>query len=154
MSQAVNLIKGYSLQTKDSKRIYKNKYNSFLSAKGALSTTQFLTMYTLYALKTKKEETGEPSYGKEILDEVRHMINSETWNISHGTLYPVLTSLESNGLIERVESEDLVKLKNKKYYQITEDGIEAFEQKKDQFKKEIMSSSAFYNSMMNKFYKL
>ncbi|MBA7701983.1 Transcriptional regulator [subsurface metagenome] len=78
----------------------------------------FIKIHILY------HAAEEPIFGVEIARELaRH-----GYNISPGTLYPVLHRLEKEGYLER--SSQLVNGKVRKYYQATDAGKRALEQSK------------------------
>ncbi len=60
---------------------------------------------------------NEPFYGVWMIDE----LNEHGYEMSPGTLYPLLHSMESSGLLEKEEK--IVEGKIRKYYKITELGI-------------------------------
>jgi len=109
--------------------MYKGKYNRLFPSK--VSSTNFLTVYTLYLLK------GKSMYGKEILDHIVETLGSDTWSPSHGTLYPLLQEMCANGLIELVEEQE-----NRKMYIITPVGIKALA---DQLKTVIPALESSYD---------
>ncbi|MEA1908302.1 MAG: PadR family transcriptional regulator [Euryarchaeota archaeon] len=63
-------------------------------------------------------------FGVEIMDELR----SHGYVISSGTLYPILHSLERDGYLTRRDA--VVSGKVRKYYRITEKGINALDDAK------------------------
>ncbi|RZN34315.1 MAG: PadR family transcriptional regulator [Methanosarcinales archaeon] len=63
-------------------------------------------------------------FGVEMMDELR----SHGYEISSGTLYPILHSLERDGYLTR--RDEVVSGKVRKYYRITEKGINALEEVK------------------------
>ena len=65
---------------------------------------------------------AEPMYGYQIAK----LIRGETSTIKQGTLYPVLRTLESSGLLES-EVEPSVSGSPRRYYQITEAGRDTLE---------------------------
>ena len=140
----LNLIQGYKLKKVAKNRTPKTHYNTLISAKGQLSSQQFLTMYALYVLKHKER----PAFGKEILDELRSLLNSENWKLSHGTLYPALHRMEMSGLIKQVNEED--RSRNRKFYVITTAGLEYFDENFSEFKRNVASSKKFFNRVMDK----
>ncbi len=78
----------------------------------------FIKIHILY------HAAEEPIFGVEIARELaRH-----GYNISPGTLYPVLHRLEKEGYLE--SSSQLVNGKVRKYYQATDTGKRALEQSK------------------------
>ena len=143
----LNLIKGYRLKERKShRRCYKGVYATNVSFKGAVSSAHFLTMYTLFVLKD-----GEPSYGKQILDQIRKLIGNSSWQLSHGTLYPALAKMVKEGYIELVTDDEKFtgRIKNRKYYRITEQGERYFELNKEYFRKEVATSKRFFKAVMN-----
>lgn len=60
----------------------------------------------------------EKIYGMWMIDELKH----HGYNISAGTLYPILKGMEADGLIR--SSEENVEGKIRKYYEITSHGEE------------------------------
>lgn len=66
----------------------------------------------------------KPINGTWIMDE----ISASGYSISPGTLYPILTSMDKNGLLDR--NEQIVDGKLCKYYTITEKGKVAFDDAK------------------------
>lgn len=141
---ALNLIQGYKLKTSDRNRTTRTQYNTLISAKGQLSSQQFLMMYTLYVLKHKEK----PAFGKEILDELRSLLNSNNWKLSHGTLYPALHKMELAGMIRKVDEGD--RRRNRKFYVITPDGLDYLEKNFEAFKHDVASSKTFFNRIMDK----
>lgn len=73
----------------------------------------FLGFIQIHILHHAKEH---PIYGVWMLDELKE----HGYNISSGTLYPVLHSMESDGLL--LKEERNVEGKIRKYYTITEKG--------------------------------
>lgn len=140
----LNLIQGYKLKIATRNRTTRTHYNTLISAKGQLSSQQFLTMYTLYVLKHKEK----PAFGKEILDELRSLLNSSNWKLSHGTLYPALHKMELTGLIKQVDEGN--RIRNRKFYVITSDGLNYLEENFEAFKHDVASSKKFFNRMMDK----
>ncbi|MDF2530896.1 MAG: transcriptional regulator PadR family [Clostridia bacterium] len=63
-----------------------------------------------------------PFYGVWMIDELRE----HGYDMSPGTLYPLLHSMESNGLIDKEEKN--VEGKIRKYYKITELGKDVLEE--------------------------
>jgi DNA-binding PadR family transcriptional regulator len=63
-------------------------------------------------------------FGVEMMDELR----SHGYVISSGTLYPILHSLERDGYLTR--RDEVVSGKMRKYYRITEKGINALDEVK------------------------
>jgi DNA-binding PadR family transcriptional regulator len=63
-------------------------------------------------------------FGVEMMEELRR----HGYSISSGTLYPILHSLEEDGYLTR--RDEVVNGKVRKYYRITEKGIDALEDAK------------------------
>lgn len=64
----------------------------------------------------------EPFYGSWMIEELR----SHGYNVSAGTIYPMLHSLEKSGLI--IHEDKLVEGKVRKYYSITPEGEQVLEE--------------------------
>ncbi|MFV9677645.1 MAG: PadR family transcriptional regulator [Methanosarcinales archaeon] len=67
-------------------------------------------------------------FGVAIMDELRR----HGYSISAGTLYPILHSLEADGYLTR--RNEVVNGKVRKYYRITEKGVNALEAAKPKIK--------------------
>jgi DNA-binding PadR family transcriptional regulator len=67
-------------------------------------------------------------FGVEMMDELR----SHGYVISSGTLYPILHSLERDGYLTR--RDEVVSGKVRKYYRITEKGINALDDAKNKIR--------------------
>ncbi|HDN65338.1 MAG TPA: PadR family transcriptional regulator [Methanosarcinales archaeon] len=67
-------------------------------------------------------------FGVEMMDELR----GHGYSISAGTLYPILHSLEDGGYLTRRDT--VVDGKVRKYYRITEKGVDALEEAKKKIK--------------------
>lgn len=67
-------------------------------------------------------------FGVEIMNELRR----HGYSISAGTLYPILHSLEKEGYLKR--RDEVVNGKVRKYYRITEKGVNALEEAKPKIK--------------------
>jgi len=67
-------------------------------------------------------------FGVAIMDELRR----HGYSISAGTLYPILHSLEAEGYLTR--RNEVVNGKVRKYYRITEKGVNALEEAKPKIK--------------------
>lgn len=63
-------------------------------------------------------------YGMWMIDELKH----HGYNISAGTLYPILKGMETDGLL--ISSEENVDGKIRKYYEITSHGEEVLKEAK------------------------
>ena len=70
---------------------------------------------------------NEDMYGYQMIDLLRQRSN-EVFSLKAGTLYPILHSLEQQGMIAAYEgvSEEG---RSRKYYKITEDGKKLFQEK-------------------------
>ena len=75
----------------------------------------FLGFISIHILHHAKEE---PFYGVWMIDELKH----HGYNLSAGTLYPILHGLEKDGLISSAERN--VEGKMRRYYAATESGKE------------------------------
>jgi PadR family transcriptional regulator PadR len=64
----------------------------------------------------------EPVYGAWMMEELAH----QGYNLSPGTLYPILHALEANGLLSR--EEQVVAGKVRKYYSATDEGQKALQE--------------------------
>jgi PadR family transcriptional regulator PadR len=73
----------------------------------------FLGFISIHILHHAKKE---PIYGLWMIDELKH----HGYNISAGTLYPILKGMETDGLL--VSSEENVEGKIRKYYRTTVHG--------------------------------
>ncbi len=60
----------------------------------------------------------QPFFGLGMIEDLKTF----GYNISPGTLYPILAKLEKEGLL--IKSMELVNGKNRNYYNITEEGIQ------------------------------
>lgn len=99
----------------------------------------FLELYTLGYIIGKDTEV----YGKEIIDCIKD--SGISWNPSHGTFYPVLNDLQTNGLIEYVYEYD-----SRKFYTVTDYGKEYFRERASIFKDQLLQSSNFYKDVADK----
>lgn len=79
----------------------------------------FLGFIQIHILHHAKKE---PFFGSWMIEELRE----HGYNMSPGTLYPLLHSLESAGLLEREDR--LVDKKIRKYYKITKEGEEVLKE--------------------------
>ncbi len=71
----------------------------------------------LHVLHHAKED---PVYGAWMMDELKH----HGYNIGPGTLYPMLNKMDESGLLKKENK--IVNGKIRKYYSITDLGIEIF----------------------------
>jgi transcriptional regulator, PadR family len=79
----------------------------------------FLGFMQIHILHHAKEE---PFFGSWMIEELQE----HGYEMSPGTLYPILHNLESEGLLEKEER--LFEGKIRKYYKITEKGDEVLEE--------------------------
>lgn len=70
-------------------------------------------------------------YGYEMIETLKNR-SKNVFELKAGTLYPLLHSLESKGLLQSYESE--INGKTRKYYQITKDGNRFLKTKKEEWK--------------------
>lgn len=110
---------------------FKGEYTKLFPTK--ISSSSFLMVYTLYLLNKHGA-----MYGKEILDMIEKHLQSEIWNPSHGTLYPLLTQMEETGWIKEDHTEA-----SRKYYGITTDGVTILKDKLEVIKPTLFKSYEF-----------
>lgn len=79
----------------------------------------FLGFIQIHILHHAKKE---PFFGSWMMEELKE----HGYEMSPGTLYPILHNLEASGLLEMEER--LVDKKIRKYYKITDKGIEVLEE--------------------------
>ena len=117
-------------------------YNRIFPSK--MSTKSFVRLYTLHLLCNHRE-----MYGKEISGEIESAFGSK-WKPSHGTLYPLLKTLETEGyLIGEWEDEDK---KTKKSYRITKQGREYYENELRQNENMFIDSYNMVVKILNELY--
>lgn len=85
----------------------------------------------------------EPSSGSELVDEIEYYTD---WRPSAGSIYPLLSKLEKQGLIQLVESED----PSLKRYALTPAGVKAIEEQR----KLQPGPKAHYHSVQKIYWKL
>lgn len=73
----------------------------------------------------------EDMYGYQMIKNLK-LISKNVFELKEGTLYPILHSLESEGLINSYWDESNVK--KRKYYSITEKGRKLLKQKREEWK--------------------
>ncbi len=78
----------------------------------------FIQIHILYHAKK------EPVFGAWMIEELR----THGYEMSPGTLYPILHNMEAKGLLKK--EEQTVEGKIRKYYRITDIGMEVFEEAK------------------------
>lgn len=83
------------------------------------------SMLVLALLKEKE------MYGYQIIEELDRRSN-HVFQMKEGTLYPVLHGLEKDGLVRAREAET-VKGRVRRYYAVTEKGLRALEEKKEEW---------------------
>jgi DNA-binding PadR family transcriptional regulator len=81
----------------------------------------FLGFIQIHILHHAKKE---PFFGSWMIEELQE----HGYDMSPGTLYPILHNMESKGLLEKEEK--TVEGKIRKYYKITDIGIEVLEEAK------------------------
>ncbi|EOR21166.1 MULTISPECIES: PadR family transcriptional regulator [Clostridium] len=79
----------------------------------------FLGFIQIHILHHAKKD---PFYGSWMIEE----LSEHGYDMSPGTLYPLLHSMESTGLLEK--DEKLVDGKIRKYYKITDQGVEVLDE--------------------------
>jgi PadR family transcriptional regulator, regulatory protein PadR len=82
----------------------------------------FLGFIHIHILHHAKEH---PIYGAWMVDELKE----HGYNISSGTLYPILHSMETDGLLSKEEQN--VEGKIRKYYTTTEKGVHVLEEARE-----------------------
>ena len=100
-------------------------YSLTISLNDTMMRNIFLGFIRIHILHHANE--GE-IFGVAIMDELRR----HGYSISAGTLYPILHSLEAEGYLTR--RNDVVNGKVRKYYRITEKGVNALEEAKPKIK--------------------
>lgn len=79
----------------------------------------FLGFIQIHILHHAKKD---PFYGSWMIEE----LSEHGYDMSPGTLYPLLHNMESTGLLEK--DEKLVDGKIRKYYKITDQGVEVLDE--------------------------
>lgn len=124
-------------------KAYKGSYNRLFPAK--LSTTSFVTVYSLY-LFTKQSEY----YGMELIDKINEKFGGR-WRPSHGVVYPLLRDLEEEGLVDAYWDGEEGK-KTTRVYRVTEKGLEAYKVKLEEHKEMFMDSYNVSAQILNDLY--
>ncbi|AOY74575.1 PadR family transcriptional regulator [Clostridium formicaceticum] len=75
--------------------------------------------------------SGEDMYGYQMVKEIEKRSN-KTFTLKEGTMYPILHSLESEGMVEAYWEESTSSRK-RKYYHITGKGRKLLEEKKKEW---------------------
>lgn len=140
-NKKLNLIGPYKAFRKSSRHVYKAEHNKLFPTK--MSSSSFLSLYTLFILNKK----AEPLYGLQILSEIQKSISSDVWTPSHGTHYPILKTLVKNGYIENVKITS-----DKKYYAITELGKKELEFRLSEFRYMLTESYKFFSTIIADMY--
>lgn len=101
--------------------IIENRYRNSIYMRNLFQhlCSGFVRIHILY------HASKEPIYGMEIMEELSH----HGYDMSPGTLYPVLHQLEEQGYL--VSNEKLVNGKNRKYYKITRPGKKLLQEMKE-----------------------
>lgn len=73
----------------------------------------------------------EPMYGYQMIKEIEKK-SGGIFNFKEGTLYPILHSLEADGLIESYWGEGQGS-RQRKYYRITSEGSNTFKEKQEEW---------------------
>ena len=124
-------------------RDYKNAYKHMPIK---ISSTNFLEVYVLHVLSKHKE----PIYALEILNSLSEICTNGMWKPSHGTLYPLLNTMYKKGYIDIT-----VKKTNKtgkKYYTITDAGLDILDIKKGDLKSIVAESELFFRTIYRELY--
>lgn len=95
-----------------------------------------LELFTLGYIMKK----GSEVYLKEVLDEIKKF--DITWDISHGTYYPVINSMIKNGYINYMYDYN-----QKKYYDITSVGKDYYNSNSENYKELLHRTSEFYTDI-------
>ena len=145
-----SIIGDYELVKVD-RVLYGSKKDNFMLAKSKLSTSKFLTFYTLFLLvenENRQSHLQREIYGQAILNELKSMMGP-TWGLSHSNLYPALAELEKDGYI--VQGKSTVHGK-RRIYHITDKGRKAFSDQKATYHRELVSSGVFYERILYRIY--
>ena len=154
MSEKVgfDLMKGYHLILKENnRRGFQGKFDTFMSAKAMMSTSRVYAFFTLFLLVENDKKIGwdkEEIYGARIVKELKWMAD-QSYGLSHSTLYPILAKLEAEGLVYSERSKEEPR---RRIYFITEKGKAEFEQQKQTFQQETLSSYVFYQRIYQRIY--
>ncbi|RBP36840.1 DNA-binding PadR family transcriptional regulator [Garciella nitratireducens] len=121
---------------------YKGKRNrgNFLK----VSTTSLVKLLILHLLNTRDY------YGNQLIEIISDILDKK-WEPSPGMIYPLLRDLENNGFIKGwwIEPDK----KTKRYYKITDEGIEHFKVIKRNYKSILDDSLQMINNILNVVYK-
>ncbi len=71
-------------------------------------------------------------YGYQMIERLRER-SDDTFSLKAGTLYPLLHTLESNGLVQSYEQE-AENLRKRKYYHITKAGLARLNEKTEEWR--------------------
>ena len=108
-------------QTREEER-YTGRYNRLFPMKPSVNS--FITIYVLYLLD--KHEDG--MYGKEMMNEMTKRFKG-AWSPSHGLVYPILSELEKEGIVDGKWDRGSNN-RNVRKYAITEAGRAFYQAKK------------------------
>ena len=100
----------------------------------------FLEIYTLGYLINRET----PVYSNEIIESISN--TNPVWTPSHGTYIPIINNLAKEGFIDRIVVDND---KKKKYYVITDSGKNYYNERAESFKKMLITTSNFYNTVAN-----
>lgn len=140
-NERINLISTYRAKRRCNNHEYKAEYNRMLPTK--LSSSNLLSLYTLFLLN----KSSEPLYGKEMLNKIQSIANNYVWNPSHGTYYPLLEKMDSDGLIKKVKTN-----RSKNFYSITELGKTELADKLNKYKPILIRSAEFFDNILSEMY--
>lgn len=115
--------------------------------RGALlkvSTTSLMKLLILHLLST------QDYYGNQLIETIREIFNQK-WEPSPGMIYPLLRNLEEKEWIKGWWTEP--DKKSKRYYKITDEGIEHFKVIKKNYKRVLDDSLDMMYNILNEVYK-
>ena len=118
-------------QTREEER-YTGKYNRLFPMKPSVNS--FITIYVLYLL----DKYEEGMYGKEMIGEMIKRFRG-TWTPSHGLVYPILSELEKEGIIDGKWDRGSNN-RNVRKYAITEAGRLFYQKKKEEAERSFTES--------------
>lgn len=91
----------------------------------------------------------QPRYGNDIMNALQERTNGR-WVSNPGVIYPLLNSMEEHGLVEgEWEDEDR---RTRRFYRITQQGIEELRQLKDVMRPRLTEASAILQSLLDELY--
>lgn len=109
-----------------------------------VSTTSLVKLLILNLLNMKHY------YGNELIETIGQIFNYK-WEPSPGMIYPLLRDLEENGYIKGWWTEP--DKKTKRYYKITDEGIEHFKIIKKNYKTTLIDSLVMVENILKEVYK-